>query len=247
MPPISIQLYTVREQTKDGNHLAILKQIADIGYDAVEGFGFGMTPEEFKGVVNDLGMVVSSYFGPLPEPDNVNELIDTTLRLGTKHNVSGFWIPSFETVDAIAETADKLNEVLPAFEKAGVTFSLHNHWFEFETIDGKLKIDYLIERCPKLQLELDIYWASNFAANRSEEMVAKYRDRIHLLHIKDGPLVRDEPMTAAGGGKVDVRACLQAADPAKLDWAIVELDEFAGDMMDAVADSHLYLRGLASL
>lgn len=52
--------------------------------------------------------------------------------------------------------------------------------------------------------------------------------------------MKDQPMTAVGSGTVDVPACLAAADPA---WLIVELDEYAGDMMDAVRQSHAYLTG----
>ena len=52
-------------------------------------------------------------------------------------------------------------------------------------------------------------------------------------------------MVAAGSGQVDVAACIRAAKP---EWLIVELDQFDGNMMDAVRDSYTYLvgNGLAS-
>jgi len=240
MKPISIQLYTVRNVVKESSIQAVLEKIASYGYAAVEGAGFGLTPTEFRSLVEGLGMKVSSYFGPFPTPENVNEFIETAQALGVRHTVSGGWIPEFETVDAIRRTADRIDEVLPQFDAAGLTFSLHNHWMEFEMRDGRLAMDYLVE-ASAVGLELDIYWASNFGANRAAEMVARYKDRIHLMHVKDGPLVKDAAMTALGEGKVDVRAAIEAANPHLLEWLIVELDECDTDMMEAVHRSYQYL------
>lgn len=243
MKPISIQLYTVRELAKDGNHLNVLQQIADIGYKGVEGSGYGMTPSEFRKVVEDMGMAVSSYFGPFPTPETVNKFIDTAKELGTNQTVSGFWIPDFADRDAIASAARKVNAVLPALDEAGITFSLHNHWAEFWKVEGRWAIDWLFDACPGVNLELDIYWCSAFGANRPAEVVAKYRDKIHLMHVKDGPLVEGRPHVAVGSGKMDIPGTIAAADPDVLKWLIVELDECGTDMMQAVADSYRYLVG----
>jgi len=248
MKPISIQLYTVREQAKDGNHLAVLQRIADIGYKGVEGHGYGMTPTEFRMTVEGMGMVVSSYFGPFPDPDKINEFIDTAHGLGVNQTVSGFWIEDFESVDAIKRTADRVRPAIQTLKENGLTFSLHNHWFEFEPVEGRLAIDHLLEYAPELNLEIDIYWCAAFGANNPAEIVAKHRDRAPLLHVKDGPLVKGEPHTAVGSGKMDIPATLAAANPDVLKWLVVELDECGTDMLTAVEGSYNYLvgNGLAS-
>lgn len=247
MKPISIQLYTVREQMKDGNHLAVLKQIADIGYKGVEGSGFGLSPKEWRKVVEDLGMVNSSTWGN-PTPETVNAFIDEAHELGVKHTVCGFWTQDFESMDALKRTADKLNSVLPAIKAAGLTLSTHNHWQEFEILEGRLVVEHLLELCPDLTLEIDVYWSSNFGANKPEEMVAKFGSRAPLLHIKDGPQVRDEPMTAVGSGTVNLPTVFAAVDEKVTDWYIVELDHCATDMLEAVAESYRWLteKGYAS-
>lgn len=240
MKPISIQLYTVREQAKDGNHLKALQQIADIGYEGVEGHGYGMTPTEFRRTVEDMGMKVSSYFGPFPLPDKINEFIDTALGLGVTQTVSGFWIEDFESVDAIQRTADKVSEAIPVLGAAGLNFSLHNHWFEFEPVEGRLAMDRLLELVPSLNLEIDIYWCAAFGLNDPAAVVSRLRDKAPLLHVKDGPLVKGEPHVAVGSGVLDIPAVLAAGDP---EWWVVELDECATDMMEAVAQSYRYLKG----
>lgn len=239
MKPISIQLYTVRNPIAERGLQAVLAEIAEIGYPAVEGGGNAdRTHAEFRTMVEDLGMVVSSTWGDVSTPEGARKLIEACDALGTRYAAGGFWIPAFETMEAIEATAKTLNETLPILEEAGITFGLHNHWMEFELRDGELVIDHLVRLVPNLKLELDIYWSSNFGANRPEEMVARYADRVALMHVKDGPQLKGEPMTAVGKGTVDVAACLTAAQPA---WYVVELDEFAGDMMDAVRDSYAYL------
>jgi uncharacterized membrane protein len=64
------------------------------------------------------------------------------------------------------------------------------------------------------------------------------------LHIKDGPAVKDAPMVAVGDGTLDFVAIAQSS---AAEWWIVELDECATDMLEAVQKSYTYLtaRGLA--
>ena len=74
-------------------------------------------------------------------------------------------------------------------------------------------------------------------------MVRQYRNRARLLHVKDGPLVKGEPHTACGQGKVDIKAATDAIDPDICAWFVLELDECATDMMTAVRESYDYLIG----
>ena len=62
-----------------------------------------------------------------------------------------------------------------------------------------------------------------------------------LLHVKDGPLKRDAAHVAVGDGSMDVAGVIAAADPAVLEWIIVELDACDTDMMTAVERSYRYL------
>ena len=59
-PPISVQLYSVREASLE-NFDQVLELIAKIGFKGVEPFNlFGKSPTEFKNQVNDLGNKASS-------------------------------------------------------------------------------------------------------------------------------------------------------------------------------------------
>ncbi len=240
MKPLSIQLYTLRDAMQNGNHLPVLQRLADIGFKGVEGHGFGMSFKQFRQTTEDMGMKVSSYFGDVPTLETVHQFIENARDLGVSDTVCGFGTKEFASVDAIKETAKQLNEVAQIIREAGLSFSLHNHYWEFEIVEGRLAIEWMLDECPLVTLELDTYWATNFGANRAGDMVTKFKDRVKLLHVKDGPMVRDEPMTAAGSGKVDLVDAIRGGDP---NWLILEMDFCATDMMEAVEQSYKYLVG----
>jgi sugar phosphate isomerase/epimerase len=227
---------------KDGNHAAILAQLGKIGFTGVETAGlYGLKPAELRRLVEDNGMVVSSAHIPFPNRENLAEVIDQVKGLGTTYAVSGFWLDDWKDLDAIKRTADKTAFAIKAMAKAGLTFVMHNHWVEFERLGGRFKYDWLLDRCPELQFEIDTYWACNFGAEVPAEQVQRYRKRTPLIHCKDGHFVRDQPMTACGAGKQDFPAIFKATDAKTLKWAIVELDACATDMLAAVAGSYRYL------
>ncbi len=242
MRPISIQLYTVREiAAKD--FFGTLKQIADIGYKGVEPAGFhGKKPAELRKVLDDLGMVCSSAHGPLINKDNVAEQVETAKTLGYDIIISGFGPNEFKTMDGIKASAEKFQAAAELLKPHGLKMGYHNHWWEMDVIDGKLGYEHFFGLAKDVVSELDIYWASNFGKVDVPALIAKCGKRIPLLHVKDGPLVKDQPHTASGKGKMPLPACIQAAGETTK-WLVVELDACATDMMTAVRDSYLYLTG----
>jgi sugar phosphate isomerase/epimerase len=132
--------------------------------------------------------------------------------------------------------------MVESLASAGLELFLHNHYWEFEVVEGRLAYDHFAELCPGVKFEIDTYWAANFGANDPAEQVAKFADRTPLLHIKDGPLEKGKAMVAVGDGKMDIQSVIAAANPDVLEWLIVELDACDTDMMTAVRESYTYLR-----
>jgi sugar phosphate isomerase/epimerase len=242
--PIALQLYTLRDQAKDGKHVEIIKKVGEMGYVGVEAAGFyGLKPAEYRKLIEDHGMKVCANHGAFPNQENMQEQIDIIKGLGCAYAVSGFWKDDMVSLDAIKKAAERCNVAIEGMAKAGLPFVLHNHQFEFTRVDGRLAYEIFVELCPKALMEIDTYWSSNFGANDPAAMVAKFKSRVPLLHIKDGPLTQGAPMVAVGAGKMDFPAVFKAADPKLVKWAIVELDICATDMVQAVAESYAYLVG----
>jgi sugar phosphate isomerase/epimerase len=246
--PVSLQLYSLREAAAK-DFPAVIRAVGEIGYAGVETAGFhGLKPKEVRKLVEDQGMVVSSFHGPWAKPDNLQEVIDTAGELGVDLACTGFRGEDFKNLDAIRATAEKVNLMHDRLRAAGLALFLHNHWWEFETIDSRLKYDVFAELAPRVTFELDVYWAANFGAVDPAAVLRRYARRTPLLHLKDGPLVKGEPMQALGSGKMRLREVLREADPSVLQWVVVELDACATDMLQAVRESYDWLvgNGLAS-
>ena len=243
--PLSVQLYSLRDQTANGNHVAVLKQLADTGFIGVEAAGFyGMRPAEFRSVVNSLGMVVSASHGGLPKPEELNLAIDTTKDLGTPYYVCAYTPKErWTTADSITTIAAEMEVARAAMAKQGIVFCYHNHEFEFERIGGRLATEILVEAAPALNLEIDTYWAANYNKEDPAKMVAQFKNRTIHLHLKDGPLEPGKKMVAAGQGKQKFNEIVNAADPSVLKWVVVELDACDTDMTKAVLDSYAFLVG----
>jgi len=238
-----------------------------MGYKGVEPAGFfNFTPKEFRQYVENLGMVVSSTHSPWVKPETLDEAVEVAGILGVQFVTTGGGAKDFESLDSIKRTAEITNGMHEKLRDAGLTLVVHNHAWEFETIDGRIKYEIFAELCPEVQFELDTYWASNFGANDAAEMMRRFAKRSPLLHIKDGPLTRPEsrynPVTdqlevvpgsssanvAVGSGKINVEAIIAAIDPGVTQWLVVEFDTCDTDMFAGVERSYRFLteKGLAS-
>ncbi len=259
--PISIQLYTLRDAAAK-DFPGVLRRLADIGYKGVEPAGFfGFTPKELRKFVEDLGMVISSTHSPWASPDNLDEVIESCGEMGVTLAASGYGPDKFASIDDIAKTAETVSGMNWKLAAAGITLVIHNHAWEFEKIDGRLKHEIFAEICPDVNFELDTYWAANFGANDPVEMVRRFGKRSPLLHIKDGPMLppgtvynaatdqmeivpgANAALLPVGSGKNDIKGIIAAMDPKVTQWLVVEQDTSDTDMFECVEKSYNYLVG----
>lgn len=237
--PLSIQLYSVRKALET-DYNGVIRRIADMGYAGVETAGmFGTGLKDAVKLYTDLGLKVSSAHIRMDMP--VNEMVDTMAALGCKQLVIPF-IPAekFQTADQIKANCEQLNKINQSIRGHGLTLSYHNHWWEFGDVGGRRAFDLLLEGLePTVNIEPDTYWIKTAGVDPAE-VVRALGSRAPLLHIKDGPAVKGQPMTAVGDGVVDVPAIIGAASKST-DWLVVELDDCATDMLQAVQKSYQYL------
>jgi len=245
--PISVQLYTLRDAAK-ADYLPVIKAVAEIGYGYVELAGyFGKTAKELRKSLDDVGLKASGTYCGVLDPKNWAAVEDDANALGVKFLTNGFGPDTFDSESKVKEAAVKVNAAVEHFHPKGFTVCLHNHEFEF---NRAIKFDALLELCPKVCLETDIYWVK-VGGRDPLEFVKAYADRVKLLHVKDGPADpknRNLPMTAVGTGTVDIAGCLKAAEKGGVQYHVVELDHCATDMLTAVRESYKFLtsKGLAT-
>jgi sugar phosphate isomerase/epimerase len=237
---ISVQLYSLRDRAEK-DLAGVLRDLAEAGYKAVETAGlYGKSVAEFRKMLDDNGLAVSSAHTPLATKENVNEVVDAARTLGYKYCISGFGPDEFKTLDGIKIAAEKFQAAAELLKPHGLEMGYHNHWWEFALVNGRYGYNWFFELCPDVFSELDVYWCCNFNTVDVPAVVKAHRNNIKLLHIKDGPLVQDQPHTAVGAGKMNIPAVVKAAGK-ETQWLVVELDACATDMTQAVRESFAYL------
>ncbi|GAB3271622.1 sugar phosphate isomerase/epimerase family protein [Arthrobacter pigmenti] len=237
----SLQLYSVREALKRDLHGTIAR-IAAVGYAAVEPFNFAALADELSETLASSGLSAPSGHAPLLTNDQ-DEIFSAAKRL----NISTVIDPhvpaeNWQTEEDIKATAQSLNEAARRAAPHGIRVGYHNHAFELESrIGGRSGLEVLAENLePEVVLEVDTYWAA-VGGEDVPALLGRLGDRVKLLHIKDGPLTKDDKeQTAVGAGRMPIWECIDAAT--SLETAVVELDDFNGDIFDAIRDSYTYLK-----
>ncbi len=243
---LGVQLYTLRAEAEKFGLAYVLKAISDIGYMVAQPAGFHDftgRPRELKALLADLNLELAPCSMPL-KADDIQPAIDLAGELGLKQVIAGFYGPDrFKDLDAIRRTADEVNAIIEKLKPAGIEVIQHNHNWEFEMLDGRLKYDIYLELCPKVKVELDAYWSQNYGANNAADMMRHLYDRTVLIHMKDGTALRESShIRPLGEGRLNIREILEAA-PATIDNVIVELDHSPYNQIVALQRSYDYMVG----
>lgn len=239
---IALQLYSIRDVKLD--YETKIRKVAAMGYPAVETAGFpGSSAEAAAKLFKELGLTVSSAHVGLPVGEAKNQILETMEALGKPPLICTQIGPNdVKSMDTIKALCDRLNEGYAVAKENGLVFAIHNHWWEFDTVDGRLAHDIMLELLdPGILFEIDTYWVK-VGGSDPVQLLKKLGKRAPFLHIKDGPAVKDQPMTAVGDGVMDVPTILKAALPDA--WEVVEMDSCATDVMVAAKKSYVYLASL---
>jgi sugar phosphate isomerase/epimerase len=247
---LSVQLYSLRELCEKDRDEA-LRRVAGFGYTAVEPFRPAEDPTGFRALADELGLSVPSvHAGGLIREAERDAMLEATAVLGAGLAVLPAGIPpeDFASAEGLDRAAGLLNTLSEQARSHGIRIGYHNHWWEFENRvpgpDGEPRfgLEALADRLdPEVALEVDTYWAAVGGADDVPALLGRLGDRVAALHVKDGPMVKGEPHTALGAGRMPIPEILAAAPPDAL--RVVELDDCAGGldgMLAAVEESVRY-------
>ncbi|RKN37068.1 sugar phosphate isomerase/epimerase family protein [Streptomyces hoynatensis] len=242
-PPLGVQLYTVREALAADRN-GVLARIAELGYKAVEPFQPTDDPEGFRRVADDLGLTIPGAHAIALLDEEPGPVFEAIATLGAELAIVPAGIPheDFTTAEGIGRAAERLNALSELAAGHGLRLAYHNHWWEVEPlVQGRHALDVLAgELAEQVALEVDTYWAAVGGAD-VPGLLGRLGDRVRSLHVKDGPLAKEQPHVAVGSGAMAVPEILAAAPGA---WRVVELDSCATDVFGALAESRAYLDGL---
>ena len=224
------QLFSIRdEMAKDP--VNTLKALRQMGYEDFEHYGFdpeqgtyyGYKASEFKRILDDLGLTVSSghyafsEFVLKPEEEIkrfTDRCIEGALKVGSGY-ITWPWIdPGQRTVDGFKLTASKLNLVGEQISKAKLGFAYHNHGYEFHDLNGITGYDIITRETESsfVKIQLDMYWVMHSSNLTPADLIRKNPGRVVMWHIKDMHKISRD-YTELGNGSIDYHQILP--DPAK--------------------------------
>lgn len=241
--PIALQLYSVRDQLAADLEGAIAR-VAALGFDGVE--PFGLTPEtaeRTRRACDDQGLSVVSVHAAPPVGGDAETVLAIAEALGCQRVVSGATEADCATLAGVSACCERFSEANETLRAKGLRFGVHNHWWEYEPVDGVYPYRMLIERLPaEVFFEVDVYWVQTAAVDPTV-VLGEMAGRARLLHIKDGPALVGEPMVPAGQGSLDIAGIVRA-NAAHTEALIVEFDACATPIWEAVEASRAYVASL---
>lgn len=244
---IGLQLYSLREPIQ-GDLAGTLKKIADIGYTNLEAAGYsdgkfyGVEPEDFKTMVEDLGMKLLSSHVTF-DKNQVGQVLEAHSKAKIKYMVWP-WLSKEQRVseDSYMEVSEKFNVIGKMCKDNGMSFGYHNHDFEFSPFDnGTVPYDILLDSTdPDLVfMQIDLYW-TRYAGIDPIGYFEKYPGRFHLWHIKDMKAGDSKEMTEVGSGIIDYKKLFQYCSLAGMKSYFIEQDTIKGDPFLSIKDSFDY-------
>lgn len=249
---LAAQLYTVRDFTKTAADLRrTLERVKEIGYTAVQVSAIGPIPApEVQSMVADLGLTICNTHIPYDRLKNdLPAVIDEHRLWNCRHVAVGSLPPAFRSEGAAGfrAFAKEANAIGRQLRDAGLTFSYHNHAFEFEHFPDErgTALDILLtETDPAfVQAELDVYWVQ-FGGGDPAAWIRKVQGRMPVVHLKDMTMRgREQLMAEVGEGNLNWPAILDACRAAGVEWYAIEQDICQRDPFESLAISYRNLKG----
>jgi len=189
-PKLAAQLYTVRDYTKTAEDFrATIKKVADIGYTAVQVSGIGPIPhEEVKAITDESGLTICITHVGFDYLQNDTEAAIAQHKLWNCPNVAVGSMPGpyreggLESFKRFAKDATEVGRKLA---DAGLTFSYHNHSFEFVRFGDRTGLDVIYEESdPRyLQAEIDTYWVQHGGGDSIAWIKKMARGKIQSMRL----------------------------------------------------------------
>lgn len=231
------QLYSALElcQTAEGLR-GVIERLAGMGYDGVEFFDYaGIPAAEMRKILDENGV---KGFNSHVSLDRWRTNLGAEIEYALEAGISALTIPWLPPEKRNIETYSFIVENAPTWveqcEKNGLRAAYHNHDFEYEKYQGKNVLDVILAAESRLLLELDVFWVMYVGADPVAE-IEKYKTRLRHIHVKDYlDMSGDFPtFCALGHGKMNLPPIFEKIKEIGVEWAVVEQDNSAIDVMES--------------
>ncbi|MEM7117816.1 MAG: sugar phosphate isomerase/epimerase [Chloroflexota bacterium] len=252
MAKLAAQLYTVREFTQTAAELGrTLEQVREIGYTAVQvsAIGAGIAHKEVKRLADVNGLTIcNTHVGFEALRGDLTAVIDQHRLWDCRHVAIGSMPRSYRDIGEMGyrRFAADVNRIGEQLHAADLTFSYHNHSFEFVRFGNQTGLDLIYaDTEPRfVQAEIDTYWVQHGGGDPAA-WIARMKGRMPVVHLKDMVILAGtQAMAEVGEGNLNWPAILAACEEAGVEWYAVEQDICQRNPFESLAISYRNLRGM---
>ena len=239
---IAAQMYTLREFLKTPADIAVtMKRVREIGYEAVQLSGLGtIMPVELQRILDSEGLQAVITHVSVDRLLNDFDVLVDEHKLWNCPNVAIGSMPGEYRAgkDGYISFARVASEIAHKLKAAGLTFSYHNHSFEFAKYDGKTGLEIFYEQAdPVVLAEIDTYWVQHGGGDPAD-WCARMKGRMPVVHFKDMVVLDgQQTMAEVGEGNLNWPRIIDACRSAGVQWYAVEQDVCHRDPFESLAIS----------
>jgi sugar phosphate isomerase/epimerase len=242
-----VQLYTFRKEM-EADAAGTLKQIAGLGIKQIEsaqsdkGHYYGLTAKEMQQACSDLGMTLRS--GHVHIDDKWKQTMEEAAASGQEYIICSTMPTTGQTVDNYKKVAESFNKAGEECKKMGLKFGYHNHEYEFESENGQVLYDVLLDNtnAELVHMEMDLGWVVAGGKNPLNYF-AKHEGRFPLWHLKDVNVALKKS-TEFGKGGLDITAMLNHRKQSGLKYFFIEQEDYEHTPLESMHYNMDYLKKL---
>ena len=244
---LGIQLYTFRDQMQS-NPLKTLEEIASLGIKKIEsarsqkGHYYGLKPREMQTACSSLGMQLVS--GHVLLDAAFDRTLEEAMEAQQAFLICSSLPTKGQTVDNYKRVAEAFNKAGEKCRAAGIRFGYHNHEYEFESENGIVLFDVIMDETDPylVNMELDLGWVI-IAKKNPLDYFKKYPGRFPLWHLKDMDIVKKQS-TEFGKGGLDIPEMLAHQKDSGVEHIFIEQEEYSSTPFESIQYNMQFMKTL---
>ena len=204
---LGAQLFSLRTACETPEDLFnTMKRVKAMGYEVAQASGICQIDAELlRSYIEESGLPVTCTHRSFDEIVNhTQESIKWHKTIGSPIiGIGSMPVEFHKSYEGLKKFKEIMAEPVKMIRDAGLSFTYHNHAFEFESWDGVLPYSYLIEET-EFDFIHDVYW-STFAGADPVKYIKLFAEtgRMTDVHFKDMKTAPAGPICACGDGVID--------------------------------------------